>query len=53
MVHSGYEATAVDDTFGRLGGFLATAKATLFNRYRDDDARSRRPASRRSARSYS
>ncbi|HVS70520.1 MAG TPA: adenosyl-hopene transferase HpnH [Phycisphaerae bacterium] len=33
MVHSGYEASAVDHTFGRLGGFLATVKATLFGRH--------------------
>lgn len=30
MVHSGYEATAVNDTFGSLGGFLRTVKLTLF-----------------------
>jgi hopanoid biosynthesis associated radical SAM protein HpnH len=30
MVHSGYEATAVDDTFGSLKGFFATVRATLF-----------------------
>jgi len=30
MVHSGYEASAVDDTFGSFGGFLATVRATLF-----------------------
>jgi hopanoid biosynthesis associated radical SAM protein HpnH len=35
MVHSGYEASAVNDTFGSLGGFLSTARATLFHRYRD------------------
>jgi len=29
MVHSGYEATAVDQTFGSLRGFLATVRATL------------------------
>jgi hopanoid biosynthesis associated radical SAM protein HpnH len=27
MVHSGYEASAVDDTFGSLRGFLATVRA--------------------------
>jgi hopanoid biosynthesis associated radical SAM protein HpnH len=37
MVHSGYEATAVNDTFGSVGGFLATVRATLFNRYKDPD----------------
>jgi hopanoid biosynthesis associated radical SAM protein HpnH len=30
MVHSGYEASAVNDTFGSLRGLLATARATLF-----------------------
>src|SRR5256885_1084014 len=30
MVHSGYEASAVNDTFGSVKGFLATARATLF-----------------------
>jgi hopanoid biosynthesis associated radical SAM protein HpnH len=39
MVHSGYEASAVDHTFGSLKGLLATAKATLFGgTYRDDEA---------------
>ena len=30
MVHSGYEASAVHDTFASVRGLLATAKATLF-----------------------
>ncbi len=38
MVHSGYEASAVNDQFGSLSGFLATVKATLFNRYPDAGA---------------
>ena len=38
MVHSGYEASAVNDTFGSLEGFVATVKGTLFTRYRDEDA---------------
>ncbi len=38
MVHSGYEASAVNDTFGSLEGFFATVKGTLFNRYRDEGA---------------
>ena len=38
MVHSGYEASAVNATFGSLGGFLATVKATLFDGYRDEEA---------------
>ena len=38
MVHSGYEATAVDHTFSGLRGLLATAKATLFASYIDPGA---------------
>jgi hypothetical protein len=38
MVHSGYEASAVNATFSSLGGFLATVKATLFSSYRDENA---------------
>jgi len=38
MVHSGYEASAVNDTFSSLRGLLATAKATLFTTYKDEDA---------------
>lgn len=38
MVHSGYEASAVHDTFGSFKGFFATAAATLFGRYKSDDA---------------
>jgi hypothetical protein len=38
MVHSGYEASAVNATFSSLGGFLATVKATLFTGYRDKEA---------------
>src|SRR6476646_2245459 len=30
MVHSVYEASAVNDTFGSVKGFLATVRATLF-----------------------
>lgn len=30
MVHSGYEASAVDHTFGGLAGLISAAKATLF-----------------------
>ena len=29
---------AVNDTFGSLGGFVATVKGTLFHRYRDEGA---------------
>jgi hypothetical protein len=38
MVHSGYEASAVHDTFNSLRGFLGTVKGTLFSRYKDLDA---------------
>src|SRR5579872_5196564 len=38
MVHSGYEASAVNATFSSLGGFLATVKATLFSSYKDEEA---------------
>ncbi|MBV8476201.1 MAG: adenosyl-hopene transferase HpnH [Acidobacteria bacterium] len=45
MVHSGYEASAVNDTFGSLSGFLATMRATLFDSYRDPDINQGTPAS--------
>jgi hopanoid biosynthesis associated radical SAM protein HpnH len=38
MVHSGYEASAVDYTFSSLKGFLATVRATLSSRYEDAGA---------------
>ncbi len=38
MVHSGYEASAVHDTFGSLSGFWATVRATFATSYRDDEA---------------
>ncbi len=38
MVHSGYEASAVNDTFGSFRGFVDTIKATLFNQYPDPGA---------------
>ena len=38
MVHSGYEASAVHDTFGSLNGFLATIRATFSTTYKDDEA---------------
>ena len=38
MVHSGYEASAVHETFGSLKGFAATVRATLFNSYPDRGA---------------
>jgi hopanoid biosynthesis associated radical SAM protein HpnH len=38
MVHSGYEASAVDHTFSGLRGLFATIKATFSGRYADSDA---------------
>jgi hopanoid biosynthesis associated radical SAM protein HpnH len=38
MVHSGYEASAVDHTFSGLGGLWATIKAGLTTSYTDRDA---------------
>jgi len=38
MVHSGYEASAVHDTFGSWRGFRDTVKATFFHDYADRDA---------------
>jgi len=46
MVHSGYEASAVNHTFSSFGGFFATAKAVLFDRYANPGA-SRRLAEER------
>jgi hopanoid biosynthesis associated radical SAM protein HpnH len=39
MVHSGYEASAVDDTFGSIAGLIRAAKATLLGGvYADSEA---------------
>jgi len=38
MVHSGYEASAVNETFSSFRGMLATAKATLLTRHKDEHA---------------
>jgi hopanoid biosynthesis associated radical SAM protein HpnH len=38
MVHSGYEASAVNHTFSSFSGFMSTVKATLFTRYSDREA---------------
>jgi hopanoid biosynthesis associated radical SAM protein HpnH len=38
MVHSGYEASAVNDTFSSLRGLAATVRATMFTSHHDDDA---------------
>jgi hypothetical protein len=35
MVHSGYEASAVNDTFSSWRGLWDTAKASLFPGYKD------------------
>ncbi len=41
MVHSGYEATAVDHTFASFGGMWGTIKAMLFNKYANPAAMKR------------
>jgi hopanoid biosynthesis associated radical SAM protein HpnH len=38
MVHSGYEASAVDHTFSGIGGLWAAVKAELSTTYADQDA---------------
>ena len=38
MVHSGYEASAVNETFSSLKGLLATVRATFFTAHRDEQA---------------
>src|SRR6516162_1899114 len=38
MVHSGYEASAVNATFSSIGGFIETAKAYMFTKYEDKEA---------------
>jgi hypothetical protein len=38
MVHSGYEASAVNETFGSLRGLLATVRATFFTQHKDAHA---------------
>jgi len=38
MVHSGYEASAVNDTFGSLAGLWNTVRAMAFNQYPDKGA---------------
>jgi hypothetical protein len=39
MVHSGYEATAVNHTFSSFGGLFATVKAMVFNAYANPSAK--------------
>jgi hopanoid biosynthesis associated radical SAM protein HpnH len=41
MVHSGYEATAVNHTFSSFGGLLGTVKAMVFNAYTSPRAKAR------------
>jgi hypothetical protein len=38
MVHSGYEASGVNYTFGSIKGLLETARAIFFDTYADDGA---------------
>ena len=38
MVHSGYEASAVDDMFGSVRGIWQEVKARMFGGYRDESA---------------
>jgi hopanoid biosynthesis associated radical SAM protein HpnH len=38
MVHSGYEASGVNYTFGSVKGLMQTAKAIFFNKYEDAGA---------------
>ena len=38
MVHSGYEASAVNETFSSLRGLLATVRATFFTAHKDEQA---------------
>ena len=38
MVHSGYEASAVNDLFGSLGGMWQEVKARMFGGYEDASA---------------
>jgi hypothetical protein len=38
MVHSGYEASGVNYTFGSLKGLMQTAKAIFRSEYKDPDA---------------
>jgi hopanoid biosynthesis associated radical SAM protein HpnH len=41
MVHSGYEASAVNHTFASFGGMFATVKAMIFNTYANPVAKAR------------
>jgi hopanoid biosynthesis associated radical SAM protein HpnH len=52
MVHSGYEASSVMYGFGSMRGFFAMAKAYVFNRYKDEDAKALLNESVRPVHSY-
>ncbi|MGH9707680.1 MAG: adenosyl-hopene transferase HpnH [Candidatus Acidiferrales bacterium] len=52
MVHSGYEASAVNHTFSSLGGLLQTARAIFFSKYDDHAAREMLNESVRPVHSY-
>ncbi|MDQ2712425.1 MAG: adenosyl-hopene transferase HpnH [Acidobacteriota bacterium] len=52
MVHSGYEASAVDYGFGSVKGFVAMAKAALFSTYKDEDAKALLNEPHKPVRSY-
>jgi hopanoid biosynthesis associated radical SAM protein HpnH len=52
MVHSGYEASSVMYGFGSLRGFFEMAKAYVFNRYKDEDAKALLNESVRPVHSY-
>jgi hopanoid biosynthesis associated radical SAM protein HpnH len=52
MVHSGYEASAVDFTFSSLRGLLATAKAMLFAGNQDKEALAQLSAPARPVHAY-
>lgn len=41
MVHCGYEPSAVNHTFGSIGGLLGTIRAMVFRRYRSREAEAR------------
>jgi hopanoid biosynthesis associated radical SAM protein HpnH len=53
MVHSGYEATAVNHTFSSFGGMWGNIKAMLFNRYANPAALKRLEADKQAAKAAS
>jgi len=52
MVHSGYEASAVNDTFGSLGGLVRTVRSMLFAKHVDREAEAMLAAEVRPVHSY-